>query len=368
MPTPTPVIARPARALYLDAFRGFTVAGMLLVNNASFSAGVPAQLVHAPWNQGVTFADMIFPWFLMAMGMAIPFSQASERARGTPRLRLVWRSVRRALVLLALGWLVDSAVAGHIVIGLGVLQLLGLTYLAAVALAGLPARARLVIAFVLLGAHWAAIRFLPVPEIGAGGFEEGRNLIQYLNQTYLARYHISGLISVVPTSALVLIATALTDVLRRMDLRLWRRFATMLLAGVGLTAGGWLLNLDLPFNKPVWTASYILLSAGLGTIIVAGFYLVFELAGWRWMALPLLVFGANPIVAYVAPILVKVMVLKHWTHIVAGRAVTLERAAQLWLGQVVGSAGAGTAYTVLYIGFWWLLCAYLYRRRIFVRI
>ena len=73
---------RPARLVSLDAFRGLTIFGMLLVNNIALDWHTPRQLLHAPWNGGVHFADLVFPWFLLIVGVAIPFAWASHRAKG----------------------------------------------------------------------------------------------------------------------------------------------------------------------------------------------------------------------------------------------------------------------------------------------
>src|SRR5574341_315472 len=101
-PSPT------ARLVSLDAFRGLIIAGMLLVNNVIWTAGLSHQLMHAPWGQGVTFTDMIFPWFMLAMGVAIPFSLASAQDRGLTMRGYVLRVARRGGLLVLLGLLVDS--------------------------------------------------------------------------------------------------------------------------------------------------------------------------------------------------------------------------------------------------------------------
>src|SRR3569832_542495 len=80
----------------LDALRGLTILLMLLVNNIALDTRTPAQLVHAPWNGGVHLADLVFPWFLLCMGLAVPFSEEGMLSRGTswwPRLsRILFRS------------------------------------------------------------------------------------------------------------------------------------------------------------------------------------------------------------------------------------------------------------------------------------
>src|SRR5689334_7224895 len=60
------------RLMSLDAFRGLAILGMLLVNNIALDTATPRQLTHAPWNGGIYFADLVFPWFVLIVGVAIP--------------------------------------------------------------------------------------------------------------------------------------------------------------------------------------------------------------------------------------------------------------------------------------------------------
>jgi predicted acyltransferase len=357
------------RYVALDAFRGFVIAGMLLVNNVVWNASTPKQLMHAAWNQGVTFTDMIFPWFLFAMGVAIPFSAASARARGVGTWAYAWRVVRRSAVLVVLGLVVDSAVSRRLYLGLGVLQLLGLAYLAGALVGRSPLWVRLTVAGALLVGHWALLRFVPIPGVGAGVFEETENIIRYLNAAYLAQVRLNGIISAGPTAALVLLGTAAGEVLRAAALAPGRRLAILGAAGTAAAVLGWVWQIDLPFNKPVWTASYILFGGGLGCLLLGLSYLLFDLLPLRRLAFPLAVFGANAIVVYVASILVKVSVLQVWQHPSAqGKLVTLERALLDALSARYGAVHGGWVYTIGYILVWWLVALYLYERRIFIRV
>jgi len=360
---------KPKRLASLDAFRGFTILGMLLVNNAALDVFTPRQFQHAAWNDGVHFADMVFPWFLLIVGVAIPFAAASHRRKGLPPWRYDLRVLGRAVSLGLLGCLIDSSLARRPVLGLGVLQLIGAAYLVGAALYELPLRGRLALAAGFLVAHWAAIKFLPIPGVGAGVFKESQNLINHLNQVYLGPLGLGGLISVVPASALALIGTAIGDVLRGETSTSMQKTARLLAAGAGLVVIGWLWSLHLPFNKPVWTASYILYAAGWGTLVLGVFYLLIDARGWRGWAFPLVVLGANAIFAYAVPILVKVHLLQEWTVKAAhGSVVSVQQAFMNFLFLHAGRIAGGWLYTSAYIVFWWLVLLWLYRRRIFLRV
>ncbi len=361
----------PRRLISLDAFRGLTILLMFLVNNMALDTATPSQFLHAAWNKGVHVADIVFPWFLFCVGISIPFSSSGFHKEGVPPSpwRYVLRILRRTAALIFLGCLLDSSIARQPVFSLDVLQLIGLAYMAGAFLYGLPALRRLLISAFLLAGYYAAIKFIPVPGVGTGVFEEEQNLIKYLNVTYLNTVHLRGLLSVVPTAALVLIGTVVGDIFRKKDAPVSWKMTWLVVSGLVLAACGMLWNSSLPFNKSVWTPSYILLTAGLGMLVLAFFYLLMDIKGWRMLAHPLLFLGSNAILAYVAPILVKVLILQMWqVRNAAGKFVSLQQ----WLMDVcfahAGRIGCGWLYTIAYIFFWWLVLWIFYRKKIFLRV
>jgi len=373
-PEPAPPPAEPSRTsklakrlVSLDAFRGLAILGMLLVNEKVLGPATPLQLKHARWNESPHVADMVFPWFLLIVGVAIPYAVASRRSRGVSPGAYYLDLVRRTVILVLLGCAINSSWADRPLLNMGVLQLIGLAYLVAALLYGLPLTARMVVAASLLAAHWAAIRFVPIPGIGAGIFTADQNLIKYLHEAYLG-HSLAGIIGVVPTSALVLIGTALGDILRRDSYTPPRKAAIVLGTGIILVVAGWLWHFDLRFNKPYWTASFILFSAGWGSLALGVLFLVIDVRGWRAWAFPLVVAGMNAIFIYVVPILVKIHVLKEWMWPPAGHSVTVEHALQNSLFAHLGRVPGGFVYTFGYIFFWWLVVLWLYRKGIFYRV
>ncbi len=360
---------RPPRLASLDAFRGLTILGMLLVNNIALDTATPAQFMHAEWGQGVRFADLVFPWFLFIVGVAIPFSAAGHRAKGLPARRYLWKAVARTISLLALGCLVDSALARQPVLGLGVLQLIGLAYLVGAVLYATPWWVRALVAGTLLVGHWGVLRFAPVAGLGTGSFSEHANGVQHLNDVYLAPLHLKGLISLAPTAALVLVGTTVGDLIRLEAAAAAKKAVWLVGGGLALVGIAWLWNLDLLYSKPLWTASYILHAAGLGSVALGVLYLVIDGMGWRRWAYPLAVLGSNAIVAYVAPILVKVWILQSWTwRMPDGSSLPLQQAYMTYLYGHAGRLAGGWLYTLSYIGFWWVVLLWMHRRKIFLRV
>jgi predicted acyltransferase len=357
------------RLVSLDAFRGLTILGMLIVNNVARGDATPRLLTHAGWSGDVHLADLVFPWFLLIVGVAIPYAMASHRRKGFSGGAYALKAWGRAAVLVLLGCLIDSSLARRPLFGLGVLQLIGLAYLIASLLYALPRGVRLAVAGALLAAHWAAIRFIPVPGVGAGVFTADANLIRYLNEVYLQPYSLQGLLSVVPTSALVLIGTAVGDTLRLEPTTPVGKVTRLMAAGSFLAAIGWLWSLDLPFNKIVWSAPYVLYAGGIGTALLGFLYLLIDVRGWRVWAFPLVIFGVNAIFAYVAPILVKIHLLQEWKWPMAdGSLVTLQQALLHFSITHAGRIAGEWLYTACYILVWWLVLFALYRKQIFLRV
>ncbi len=141
------------------------------------------------------------------------------------------------------------------------------------------------------------------------------------------------------------------------------------LGGLALAAAGGAWGTVLPLNKALWTPSYALVAGGFGLGLLALFYVLADVAGWHAVAAPLSVLGVNAIVAYVVPILFKLLVLDAWhAHTAAGAFVSLESAIIASLIERLGTVPALWVYTGAYVAVWGLVLVPLYRARIFVRV
>ncbi len=350
------------RSLALDVFRGLTVALMLLVNNIALDTATPAPLLHAAWGAAITPADLVFPWFLFATGLSIPFAFSSLRRRIPGFAAWVWKALQRAFWLFVLGCIVTSAVDQHIEITLGVLQVIGLAFGVAAQLYPFPLIWRLSSIAMLLIGYWVVLRFLPVPGLPVGVFEENQNLVRFVNNTYLQPLGLRGLTSVIPTSALVLIAACIGDIVRQpKPIKL--KIGLLLAIGSILTVIGLIWDIDLEMNKAVWTPSYIVYTAGLGTVLIAVLTYLETLRWKSWMFV-FTVFGSNALIAYIAPILFKVWVLSNIrVHGQNSLTAWLE-----WLRNSTNPIMGGWLYTLIYLALTWLFLLVLYRRKLFLRV
>ncbi|MEI6915277.1 MAG: heparan-alpha-glucosaminide N-acetyltransferase domain-containing protein [Armatimonadota bacterium] len=356
------------RLASLDAFRGLTIVGMLIVNNVALDTATPKHLQHADWGGNVNLADLVFPWFLFIVGVSLSYAYSAHLKKGNTARSFALRALNRAAILVLLGCLVDSSVAKTPILGLGVLQIIGLAYLAGAWIYLLVPWGRVALAAFLLIGHWSAIRFYPVPGFGAGSFTAEQNFIAHVNQTYLQTFHLNGLLSVIPTAAMVIIGSLVGDVLRGGAGR-GRKAWILIAAGLALVGLGLAWSLDLPFSKPLWTSSYIVYTAGLAALTLVALYIPVDIWGWKAWAFPLVVFGSNPITAYVVPILVKVMVLREWMWTAhSGSRLSLQDALQNWCYVHVGRVGGGWMYTICYVLVWWIVLWWMYRKKVFLKI
>lgn len=269
-----------ARLRSLDLFRGLTVAGMILVNCSGSDEVFPA-LDHAPWH-GMTPADLVFPSFLVVLGVSAALSFAARRARGGTPAQFAAHAAWRAAGLFALG-LVVNAVVFREAAGIrwpGVLQRIALCALGTSGFLMLDAPAlEPAAAALLLGGYWLLMTRVPVPGFGPGVLTPEGNLASWLDRALMGGHLESplqdpeGLLSTLPALATTLLGlSAGRLVARDGDARAAPRLVA---AGALLAALGAAWSRSFPLNKHLWTSSYALVAgglclAGLGAVLALG--------------------------------------------------------------------------------------------------
>jgi predicted acyltransferase len=215
---------RPAaapRLHSLDAFRGLTIAGMILVNNPGNWSAVYAPLRHAPWH-GWTPTDLIFPFFLFIVGVSMMFSLARRREQ-SGGYKVLLHVLYRSLVIFAIGFFLTAYPYFKLsVVRIpGVLPRIAVCYLlASLIVLATGRRGRLAVLVALLLAYWVLMRYVPVPGFGVGRFDAVGNLAGYVDRAVLG-HHIytptgdpEGLLSTLPAIATVLFGTFAGEFLR----------------------------------------------------------------------------------------------------------------------------------------------------------
>lgn len=383
-----------SRLVSLDVFRGVVVAGMILVTDPGTYAAVYPQLRHAVW-EGATATDMIFPAFLVMVGVAMTMSFRSRLGRGADRGQLLGHALRRGAVMVVLGLVVNGFPFYdlHTLRIPGILQRIGVCYALGACLylaaseVGVERERRgrrsgvlLAATALLLGGYWALLRWYPVPGFGPGRMDPLGNVAAYYDRAIFGVRHMfqwgvktpgygitfdpEGVLSTTTALATMLMGVLAGEWLGTERSRA-RECAGLLVGGACLLAAGYGLSRWMPLNKSLLTPTFAMFSGGVALLCFAVFYWVLDVqtSRGRW-TVPALVFGTNAILAFALSQVVTAMLdLLH----VGGMTLHawLNRYwFQTWLSPVHGSL----LYAVMIVALNCALLLPLYRRRIFVRV
>jgi predicted acyltransferase len=367
---PRSTLTREDHVASLDAFRGFTVAGMILVNNPGSWTNVLEWLTHADWN-GCTLADVVFPFFIFILGAAMPFAFARRIGRGHRTRDLLLRILRRTAWLLALGVTLNIVAAFPVLGGLrlpGVLQRIGVVYLlAAPIVLNVGAAGRAAILVVLALTHWAVLTVGPFA--GLGPLHNGGAVIDravFGTHILTEAGDPEGLLGTLPALGTALLGSIAGECLRRPGSPR-SRVRDLVMIGVASAAVGLAWATVLPINKSLWTGSFLLWTGGIAALIFAGCYWVMDVQGWRAWARPFMWLGFNPLAIYFLSELVSHMFDKPWLR-VDGQILTI-RSWLFWDGlrpliPDLGDEWLSLAAALLTVVFWAGVAGMLYRRDI----
>jgi heparan-alpha-glucosaminide N-acetyltransferase len=399
-PSPPPFAAAgiKTRILSIDALRGFVMFLMLaeamhLMNVRRAFPGnrfwefVAFNTTHVPW-QGCSLHDLIQPAFSFLVGAAMAFSIVSRTARGESWNRMLLHAIWRSAALIFLGIFLRSLNSGQTYWTFeDTLSQIGLGYTFLFLLAFTSLRVQIAAFTAILVGFWLAFVLYPLPPEGfdytqvgvpAGWphlysgflahFNKNSNLswafdVWFLNLFPRAKpflYNDGGwsTLSFIPTLATMILGLW-TGRWLMTSRSTTEKLKGLVIGGVALTLAGLILQwLHInPIIKRIWTSSYTLYSGGLVVLMLAAFYAVIELKGWKRWVFPLLVIGANSIAVYVMS----------WT---------IESFVSSALVRHLGTGPFlvfGSPFEPVLRGFgvvlvFWLILYWMYRRKIFLRI
>jgi predicted acyltransferase len=356
----------------IDALRGFDmfwiIRGDSLFRAIATWLGFPAlalQMQHVEWD-GFRFYDLIFPLFLFIVGVVLPFSltkyTGADRSSRAPVYRRIFQ---RAVLLILLGFVYSNVLQFNFAEFRwpGVLQRIGLCYLAAALIVlHLSVRSQTLLVATLLAGYWALLRFVPAPGHAPFDLTMEGNLAGYVDRLlipgrlYYGYGDNEGILSTIPALCNTLLGalaghwlmTARAPVIKALGL---------FIAAACCLAGGYAWSVDFPLNKILWTSSFVLVTVGWSLALLALFYLLIDVAGFRRWAFFFTVIGMNPITIYVMQ-----------------QFVDFERISRFFLGGVMHLAAQynpAAEKVVLFAGILavkWLVLLYLYRNRTFLRV
>ncbi len=366
------------RLTSLDVFRGATIAGMILVNNPGSWSYVYPQLRHADWH-GWTFTDLIFPFFLFIVGVAIVFSFSRRIELGYSKVKLFWKIVRRSLILFALGLFLNGFPTFDFstIRIMGVLQRIAICYFFASLIfltSGL--RWQVFWSIILLFVYWGLMEFVPVPGIGAGLYEKGKNFAAYVDSLILSGHMWSatktwdpeGIVSTIPAISTTLFGVLTGHWLRSRRNEIEKSLWLFIMGNLGLFIGA-VWNSWLPINKNLWTSSYAVFTAGFALIVLGFCYYFVDVRGYKRFTYPFVVYGMNAITVFVLSGIIGRLSIYFKVSLSDGSVTTVknyiyENFFASWLGPMNGSLAYAIAHVLLMYFLMWIL----YKKRIFIKI
>jgi predicted acyltransferase len=400
--TVAPSAARE-RLISLDVFRGLTIAGMLLVNDPGTWSAIFPPLEHAAWD-GWTPTDLIFPFFLFIVGITTYLSMSARRARGDDDAALVKQLLRRGIIIYLLGfamamfpfyqWGTIDALPNanawdriifrieHVRI-LGVLPRIAIVYICAGLLTlKTTLKQQVIIIGTLLLGYWFAMTLIPVPGENAIGavllHTKDRNLAAYLDRLILGTNHTwvgsvtfdpEGPMSTIPAIGTAMLGVIAGRWLALKEKPLLERISGLFAAGSIAMVLGLMWNWSFPINKSLWTSSYVLFTAGMACVALATIMWIVDYCNVKWWTKPFVVFGVNPIVAFVGSGVMARLIYTLWHVNYGGKPTAVQDAIYQsvflpWLPPRVASLAFAIAFVLL----WYGILLVLYRRRIILKV
>ncbi len=366
-------ISPATRLMSLDLFRGATIALMILVNDPGNESVAYWPLQHAEWN-GWTPTDLVFPFFLFMVGVALAFSFRSRLDRGESRQDLLKHVLWRGFLLLAIGVFLNgfpNRYHIHTLRFYGVLQRIAICYvITSILELWVGWRAQIAIILGCLIGYWILMRYVTVPGFGIPThdmplLDPDRNIVAWLDRKLLMGhlYEVTrdpeGVLSTIPS-----VATCLLGLQTGKWLRSARSAASkatgMAIAGVVLFLAGEFFNIWFPINKKLWTSSFVLVTAGLALLVLALSYWVLDIKQWRgFWTRPFLVFGMNAIAAYVCAAFM--------SHLLGATGAGEWLYSRL-IQPSFNPANASLVFALVFVFFCWIPMWILYRKKIFLKI
>lgn len=395
---PHPAAPKHGRLLSLDAFRGMTIATMILVNTPGSWSYVYPPLRHAQWH-GWTPTDLVFPFFLFIVGVAMSFSFSKHLSTGMSTQDLILKVIRRTLIIFGLGvflngypfnipftlqelktsfQFMDILKRFETIRVLGVLQRISLCYLlAGVTVIAFERKGRAGVTIGLLAGYWIVMYAVPVPGYGVGDITLEGNLARYIDLVVLGANHMykvggipfdpEGLLSTLPAAATTLIGVFIGDYLRSPGSHPVKA-RTLIFAGIVGIAAGELMSLGFPINKQIWTSSYTVFTAGWATLILGIMYWMVEVKGVTRGVQPFIVFGSNSLFVFVASgIMVKTILRITATYRTEDVTLYTFLYKTIFV-PLAGDLNGSLLFAISWIGVWLGILWILYWKKVFIKI
>lgn len=362
------------RLYSLDALRGFDmfwIIGaeeifhkMAAITGSPFWQALSVQFIHPDWH-GFAFYDLIFPLFLFLAGVATPYAIGKQIEKGRSKQGLLFRIIKRGLILVLLGVIYNNGLQilpWDEIRFASVLGRIGLAYMFANIIYLYTKQRGQIIWFVsLLIGYWLLILFSSAPGYPMGDLTMEGNIVSYLDtliipgKLYLGIHDPEGLVSTISAISTALLGIYTGNLLKNTPGHKKKETAIRLVViGIILIAVAQLWNLVFPINKNLWTSSFTLQCGGLSMLLMAGFYYIIDILGYKKWAFFFKVIGMNSILIYMAGGFI------NWSYTAS--------ALFQWMAQIIGEPYNAVFLVIAYIAVQWGFLYVLYKKKLFLRV
>ena len=367
------------RLVSLDAFRGMTIAGMILVNNPGSWGHIYPPLEHAEWH-GLTPTDLVFPFFLFIVGIAISLA-LGKRAQEHKSKDVYPKIIRRCalMFLIGLGLNAFPSFEFSTLRIPGVLQRIAVCYLfASLIFLHTSWRQQVIIAMAALLGYWIVITLVPVPGCEVTSIDDKAcNLAAYLDRLILGENHIwmfgkvydpEGILSTVPS-----LVTTLSGVLTGTWLKTRQanidKVGGMFFFGLILLVVGWMWSFWFPFNKSLWTSSYVVHSSGVALCFLAASIWLIDIKGYKTWSRPFVIFGVNALALYIgADLLAKILYVVKLSDQEGDPLPLKDWVFNNCFLPLASPVNASLFYAISFVFTWLFVMWLLYRKQVFIKV
>jgi predicted acyltransferase len=368
-------MARSGRLISLDIFRGLTVAFMIIVNTPGSWEYVYPPLRHSVWH-GCTPTDLVFPFFLFIVGMSTWFSMKKygHELNGSSFLRITRRTLSIFTLGLFLNFISFAAEESSAFRIMGVLQRIALAYFAGALICMTIRRNYLwIVTAALLLIYWVVLGVFG----GPAPYSLEGNVVLKVDKLIIGSNHLyseygipfdpEGLLSTVPAVCTVIIGYFVGELVGKGSAR-GKDVLKIMIIGASLTGLGLLWNKLFPINKPLWTSSYVLYTAGMAMVILAIIYWLADVLKFRKWGSFFMVFGTNALFSYfMAGVWAGSLMLIKMP--LDGNEINL----YTWIFEkicvpVAGNMGGSLMFAIIQMLLVWFIALILYRKKVMIRL
>lgn len=342
---------------------GPIVADIAKLAGSPFWVAFSDQFEHPVWN-GFTFWDLIFPLFMFLAGVSTPYSIGRDLEKERSRRELLWKVIKRGVILILLGIIYNNGLQIRPLSDIrfpSVLGKIGATYVFAnIVYLYAGERMQWVWFWIFLVGYWLMLKFTSAPGYPHGDLTEPGNFASYVDRSILpgrlARkiHDTVGLVCTIPGIDNVLLGIFAGKLLKSGRFSPAGNAKWLAAAGVVSLGLGFLWNLDFPFNKNMWSSSFVLLTGGISLLLLSLFYYLIDVRGYRRWTLFFRVIGMNSILIYMSGIVI------HWSYTASHFFK--------WLGQLAGKPYDEVILGICALAVQWMFLYFLYRKQTFLRI